>query len=693
MQEVGFPDDRVSEMPASSVMINSPQFKSVMEEMSDFGVKVHNGMKKKAGTTYNRQSMPLIEVTCFDDEAYNKKILNELENAPATETNEATTANEESVIEHSAAEQNNESREVNSGDSGNNENAGESIKASLFVEGNSWVENNTHGVQSKKVNTPRKCLKRFVVRSPQISNRATNLTKVEVSDTEAKSNVTGPEELETSESSKNPRKPDTRQAEVLASPSAQRRRNTVCSFSRDIGNSNEPQNNSELHNRKASVPVYVVAAQNAPRTPKLRESNLSSEILNGRKKPERTGRIDLSFKMDSSANDSKQPKELRKRSRTYEGKTQNPRQATSVLKRSSSEDNDFPHGDFRMYHDNRRLADGKPSPSVGKPRGTFQTQESNESLGIFESSLSLLKKAGVVSSIDNHSLSTKRVSTSILHGGKSTWKGVSEKQPLSQVDVTQRLNLSPPSRRRVDTPKPPQDHKQSHLDVNASRTRRQSETDLHKLVSEAEEEEEAEKQKQVCLSTPSRVPRETDTKSMGKKTSLGVSGKLSLSKSETDLRKLSDEERADARRPTLVSPQRLRGKLSSSKPLTTPEALYLASSAASSPVSPNVERKIYLAAAKPAPRLPIRAKVRNDLAASSQIIIDQAEKEFDQCSERLPHISVEEVMKSWHTDSRHWNVVSSLVKQSLDCACKTNMEAIKHCRYIRDGVLKKKHSH
>lgn len=677
MQEVGFPDDGVSEIPASSVMFNSPQFNSVMEQMSDFGEKVHNGMKNKASITHMWKSMPLIEVTCFDDEAYNKKIQNELENAPATETYEATTADEESIIGHLAAQQNNE-REVNSCDGDNNEDAGESIKASLCVERNSWVENNTDGVQSKKVNTPTKCLKGFVVRSPQNSNRATNLTKAEVRDKEAKRHVTGPEEMKNSEPPKNPRKPDTCQAEVLASPSA-RRRNTVCSFSSDIASSNEPQNNSELHNRKASVPV--VAAQNAPRSPKLGERKLSSEILNGRKKSER---IDLSFKMDSSANDSKQSKEFRKRSLTYEGKTQNSRQAISVGKRSSSEEH-IPDGDFRMHHDNRRLADGNRSPSVGKPRGTFQMQESNESPGISESNLSLLKKAGVVPSTDNHSLSAKRVSTSILHEVKSTSKGASEKQPLSQVDVTQRLSLSPPSRRRVNTPKPPQDHKQSHLGVSTSPTRRKSETDLRKLVSE---EEEAEKQKQVCLTTPPRVPRGSDTKSMEKMT-LGVSGKLSLRKSETYLRKLSDEERADARRPSLASLQRLR-KPSPSKPLTTPEALYLASSAASSPVSPDIERKIYLAAAKPAPRLPIRAKVRNDLAASSQIIIDQAEKELDQCSERLPHISLEEVMKSWHTDSRHWNVVSSLVKQSLDCTSKTNMEAVKKCRYIRDGVLKKK---
>ena len=672
MQEAEFPDDGVSAMPASSVMISSPQFNSVLEQMGDFGEKIQNRMKKKATTTGMWKSMPLIKVTCFDDEAYDKKIQNELENTLATKKNESTTANEASIIGHSAAQQNNES-EVNSGDSSNDEDALES-NATSCGERNSWVENITDGVLSKKTNTLRKYSEGFVVSSPQSSNRTTNQTKVEISDTETKRPVTGPEELKTSEPPKTPRKPDSQQSEVLASPSARRRRYTVCSFSSDNDSSNESLNNSELNNKKASVPV--VAAQNAPRSPKLGERKLSAENLNGRKKPER---IDLSFQADSSANDSQLSNKVRKRSRTYEGKAQNPRKAISAVKRSSSEEHFLPDGDFRIHYDNRRLANGNPSPNGGKSkRETFQTKESNEPLGISESSLSLLKDAGVVSGTDNRSLSTRRVHTSILQGAKSASKGVVEKEPLSQVDITQRLNLSPPRRRRVDTPKPPQDDKQTHLGVNTSSTRRKSETDLRKLVSE----EEAEKQKQ----TPQHPRRGSDTKSGDKKTSLGVSGKPSLSRSETDLHKVvSDDERADARRSSLASPQRMR-KLHSSRPLTIPEALC----SASSPVSPQIERKIYLAAAKPAARLPIRAKVRNDLAASSQIIIDQAEKELDQCSERLPHISMEEVMKSWHTDSRHWNVVSNLVKQCSDCASKTNMEAVKNCRYIRDGVLKKK---
>ena len=674
MQETEIPDNNVSEMPAPSVMITSPQFNRVLEQMGDFGETINNGVKKKATcTTCTWKSMPLIEVTCFDDEAYNKKIQNEY--APAMETKETATANETSIIENSAAQENNES-EVSADNSGNDENALVS-NATSHGEQNSWVEKNTDGhVLAIKTNITRKCSKGLVVSSPQSPNRTTNQTKIETNGKETKNQFTSPEELKSSEPSKTPRKPDSRHSYVLASPSARRRRYTVCSFSSENGSSNAPQNNSELNNQETKLGV---AAQNVSRSSKLGDRKLSSEILNDKKKPER---IDLSFKVDSLANDSQQSNGLRKRSRTYEGKTQNPRQATSAVKRSSSEEH-FLLGDFRMQHDNRRSSDGSPSPSVGKSlRETFQTQESKESVGISKSSL-IVSDAAVVSSSDDRSLSTRRGSTLPLHGAKSASKGVNEKQSLSQVDVTQRLNLSPPRRRRVHTPKPPQDDKQSHLGVSMNSTRRKSETDLRKLVSE---EEEAEKQRQVCLSTRQRVSRGSDTKPGEKKTSLGVSGRVSLSRSETDLGELvSDEERADAKKPSLSCPQRVR-KPSSHKPMAIPETF----SSTSSPVSPHAERKIYLAAAKPAARLPIRAKVRNDLAASSQIIIDQAEKELDHCSERLPHISIEEVLKSWHTDSKHWNVVSSLVKSNSDCAPKTNMDGVKNCRYIRDGVLRKK---
>lgn len=691
----------VSEMPASSILMNSPQFSRVLEQMNDSDNKVFNaGMKKKASPMW--KSMPSIQVTCFDDDAYNEKILNQLENPPAT-AKETSTVDETSVSENLATQQNNETHDVCL----NNSSSDEAYKSiSTATEVNSAVDNNREGVLSKKNTQPlRKCSKGFVV-SSQTPNRMITKTKTENNDTETKressnegSTTTGQDELKGTEH-KTARKPslDSRHSDSITSPSMRRRRYTVCALSGDNPSSNAPQNNSELNNGKRSVSVV----QNSPRSPKLGDRKLSSEnMINGKKKPER---IDLSFKMDLTTNGAAQ---FRNRSQTYGGQTQKQKHSrddseaktssVDALKRSSSDEQLMSGGGFRTYDDNQRLGDGSLSLNVDKlPRDGFQRKESNKSLGISEnSSLTLLKDAGVAGNDTRNPSrrpqSARRVSTSVLQGVKSASLGINENTRLSRdakEDVTQRLNLaSPPRTRRVGTPRPPppRGERPSLLGVSANRTLSKSETDLRKLVSE---EDDVETPKRVSLSASPRVRRLSDVKPGDMKTSLGVSGKLSLSKSETDLRKLvSEEERADARRPSLSSPQRVR-KLSPAKPLTTSD---LSGSLASSPLSPRLERKIYLAAAKTAARLPIRAKTRNDLQASSQVIIDQAEKELDELNEQLPHISMEEVMKSWKTDSRHWNMVSSLVNPNVEnSASKTNMEAVKNCRYIREGVVKKK---
>lgn len=655
--------DDGNEMPAS--MINSPQFIRVLEQMGDFEGNNQSEMKKKAGTMW--KSMPAIHVTCFDDEPYNEKMMSELENAPTRKAQETALANDARLIGNLARQQNNENNAVNS-ETGSND-------AETFTspgEENSAVENSSEEVLPKKNNTPRKCSKGFVV-----SSQTPNRTKTENNNTETKRQATSPGEVKSSEA-KDARKPslnssDSRlDSDILSSPSARRRRYTIGSLSVDNGSTNESHlNNAEGNNRKASAGTM----QNGPRSPKLGNRKLSSEFLN-RKKPER---IDLSFKVDSLANGS-QDQSLRKRSHTDGGQTQKLRQTwPAAVRKTSSQERLTSNGDYRTVHDDHRLEDENQPGCVEKPlREAFETKDSNRSIGISENSLSLLNDAGVVSSIDNLNPNHQALPT------KSVSASVSENRSLSHDpsgDVTQRLNLaSPPRARRVGVPRPPQGERPSHLGVISNNTRRKSETDLRKIIAV---EEAVEMQRRISLST---LPRERKGTDSNVKTSLGVSGMQSFSKSETDLRKLiAEEERAEARRPSLASPQRVR-KLSSTKPLTTSSEML---GSASGPVSPQVERKIYLAAAKPAARLPIRAKVRNDLQASSQSIIDQAEKELDKFNERLPHVSMEEVMKSWHTDSRHWNVVSSLVNPNSGHS-KTNMDAVKNCRYIRDGVLKKK---
>ena len=109
-----------------------------------------------------------------------------------------------------------------------------------------------------------------------------------------------------------------------------------------------------------------------------------------------------------------------------------------------------------------------------------------------------------------------------------------------------------------------------------------------------------------------------------------------------------------------------------------------------SPVSPRDERKLYLAAAQPMARIRNKAQSRSILQTTSQIIIDQAEKELDKCSERLPYISMEQVMERWQTDRRHWNVVRTVVNSHGDHDSQTNMETVRGCRYIRDSVVTEK---
>lgn len=690
-------EEGAEEMPASSVMINSPQFSRVLEQMSglDDG-KARSVIKKK--TTNMSQSMPSIKVTCFDDERYNEQMLSTLENTTVTEAEEPCTASETGNL---TTQQNNE-RDKSSETIGIVEK--NDSNATSCEEENSLVENGHGGVFVKKIiQSPRKCSKGFVVPS-QNPNRIISSTKNGNNDSETNKESSSQDgsnavqdKLKSSEG-KTARKSslnssESRHVETTKSPPFQRRRYTVGAVSSDNGSSNEHLNNSDLKNRKMSAGVV----QNVPRSPKLGDrKHLSSQIIvNGRKK---SGRIDLSFKVDSTTVDA-QSKEFRKRALTYSGQTQKqshgdhnsteakmPFPDGQSIRRSASEGHLLSDGRSRSFGEGTRVVDGSSSANVGAfPREAFQRKESNKSLGISGNSLSLLKNAGVVSGSENRSLNCKplslrRSSTSNLQGVKSIADS-SENRRLSRestADVTQRLNLSPPRTRRVGTPRP------SQLDVSANQTPSKSETDLRMLASE---DDDLEPQRRISLPMPPQERRLSNAKSGVAKSSLGVRGKLSLSKSETDLRKLvSDEERADAKRASPSSPQCVR-RPSNSKPLSTSDMI----GSGSSPLTPRQERKIYLAAAKPEPRLPVRAKSRSDLQASSQVIIDQAEKELDKLNERLPHVSMEEVMKSWHTDHRHWNMVSSLVNPYGEHnASKTNMETVKHCRYIREGKLRKK---
>ena len=711
----------------TNAMAISPQFSRVLEQMNVIEAKVDYGIKKTAGLG---NTAPSIEVTCFDDDAYNENILKKLEDPNWTEEDETSTTQSETPATDLAAKQNSDGESICSHYSNSEEDVFDTNAASPGDE-RATVQSSRQG--SRKNQPTRKGFPN----SSQETNRTITPKKVENNNAETKkgnvNNESAGDKLKTGVP-KTARRPslngssDSQHSEVISSPSVRRRRYTVSSFSGENDNCIKPQNNSEQNNRKTSAPG--ICTQNSCST---------GDTMTIRKKPER---IDLSFKVDSM--NSTQSSQSRGRSQTYGG-------LAHTVKDNHNCDGHPETEVFRICDDNVGFHDGNLSTTVGTSPNSYSSREAFQSKNS-ENSLSSLKDAGVAPNTGNRNVSksgspTRRISTSVIEGANRTSSGIGEssrsirrsQSDLSSEtdgDITQRLNLaSPPQARKISTPKPPPGEKPNQLSVRVNRSRTKSETDLRKLVSDEENEE---KRRRISVSTPPRGRKFGEAKPLLGETkagnSLGVSGGSSLSKSATDLRKLvSDEEDAEERkrRASVSTPPRVRkfspslgvcdnpslsksetdlrklvseeeDAVSRKQSLATqsprmrrvsafrPQSA-LGISAGSCPLSPREERKIYLAAAKSAPRLPTRAKSRNDLQASSQIIIDQAEKELDKLSERLPHISMEQVMKSWQTDRRHWNMVSTVVNPYGEGnASKTNMAEVKDCRYIRESVVTKK---
>lgn len=686
----------VEEMPASCILSNSPQFCRVLKQMSDAeDRKACSGMAKNATNMW--KSMPAIKVTCFDDEPYNEQMLKTLENTSVTVQMEET---------GTTLEQGNlttqEKNEKDSSSEAKDINEDSEFTGTSYGTENSPVDGNNKGgncVKIKNVQLPRRCSKGFVI-SSQNSGRIITSTKKENNDSVTKTErsrqdystgvrdkLPGSEERSTIKSSLNSNT-SCHAEKAPTSPSSHRRRFSTGAFSGYNRNSDE-LNNTELKNRKLSSGVL----SNGSRSQKL--GDRKQVTVNVKKKSER---IDLSFKIGST--DEGQANQFRGRSSTYGGQTKNQRSSSTIEKSLPNDEKSV----RRKFSEQQLTSDGLPRTSdeglrgfkehlfgnVGAfPREVLQTQELNKSLRLSEKRLPLVNNRKAAPGDENHSVqvSTSRDSSSLNLRRKSVNDGEENRQLpyMSTADVTQRLNLSPPRERRVGISKPLPHKRLSLLDLSTYQSLSKSETDMRSISSD---DDDLEKAKRISIPTSPRERRRlSDTNSRDARKSLSVGGKLSLSKSETDLRKVvSDEERVDAKRACLSSPLRVR-RASSPKPPTTLDM----TGAASSPLSPRLERKIYLAAAKTEARLPARAKSRSDLQASSQFIIDQAEKELDKLSESLPHVSMEEVMKSWHTDHKHWNVVSSLVNpHSTHNASATDMDSVKNCRYIREGRLMKK---
>ena len=663
---------------SATIMVNSPQFSRVLEQMNVAQeTKVNNGIKKSKDLL---NPAPLIEITCFDDDTYNRTMQKTLEdpNWEEAEGNFTTPSKVTTSDNDKLTAKLNSDEECVCCDQSSSDDDAFHTNALSSGDENAVVQRSRH--TSKKNKSARKRSHGNAI-SSKVTNGKITSTKVENNDaTNKESAKAGAVDQVKAGVPKTAGRQflngscDSQRSDVIKRPSSEKQRYTVCSFPNENDN-NVHQSNSQRNNGKASAPG--ISIQNSRSL--TGDKKPSYEIMNNRKKTER---IDLSFKVESTTS-STQSNQLRKRASSFGP------DITEGNDHTSSDGNLSSGKGFLIHDVDRRTDNGSSTATVGSP-----TKSSREaffrSRNISDNSVSLLKDAGV---IPNRSPSPRRrISTPTMKGANSTSLDIREnRRPLSrsqsdlksETDATIKATLdlaSPPQKRKVSAPKPSPGVKPTQLGVGMNPSLSKSETDLRKLVSQ---EEDVREKRRGSMCTPPRMRKFGEMKTGS---SLGVSGGPSLSKSETDLRKLILEEEGKDMGLSLSSQSpRLRRSCASRQQPT------LEIGAGPCPLSPREERKIYLAAAKTEARLPFRARSRSDLQASSQLIINQAEKELDQVSERLPHISMEEVMKTWQTDRRHWNVVSTVVNPHGEGnTSKTNMEAMKDCRYIRESVVTKR---
>ena len=98
-----------------------------------------------------------------------------------------------------------------------------------------------------------------------------------------------------------------------------------------------------------------------------------------------------------------------------------------------------------------------------------------------------------------------------------------------------------------------------------------------------------------------------------------------------------------------------------------------------SPVVPRMERMIYLSAASGSTVQ--RSKSWSDLSEATMMILDEACKDDGIPQESLPEVSMEEVLRSWKTNDKHYNMISSVINPRLES--NVDFTKVKGCRYIR----------
>lgn len=612
--------------------LNSPQFSTVLEQMSNIGEKVNIGHRKV--TTNSWSSAPEIQVTCFEEEIRNDQVQETgLEKNSFEETKETNEKTKRKAIKTLALHQ---SREKGGNDSGccssdeyffNHRNSALS-SGDQTIDVGSRSDTKTYGVKSANgslvSNSPRGEKKKTIQRnfnSSKIDANADTGVQPKAND---KDTTPRPSSKSLAISSI---------SDVNRNSSASRRRYTICSV--PGGNVENCEYNLEPNNRRRSVADI-----------NMRNSRAVKENSKINHK-----RIDLKF----DTNTAKSHVQLTRVAQIL-GSNQNGAQASDEMFTSGEDSLTINKNDCQP--NNCSLMDVRfpvklPSEIITRTQKLSKNQ-----------SLSVLKEVGVISSTDPGQ--KMRIKSAYVRNISNSLS-VEVKENHLPLRPRPHSDPRPQPRRSVRSRKQKPWTKNTQLTVDWRSSVCKSDSEMGKFSPGGDENETT---KSNGVLNPPQSRKSVDIWKEG------------------DARKLASEAEVN----DIKSNMSIVGQSQGLRNVTSPrQQQSLEISGHASPVSPREERKIYLGAAKPIARIRNKVQSRSHLQTTSQIIIDQAEKELNKCNERLPHIPMEQVMKRWQTDRKHWNMVYSTVVNSAleNNGCKTNIETLRGCRYIRESVVTK----
>ena len=606
--------------------LNSPQFSTVLEEMNNIGGKVNRGFRKVATNSWS--SAPEIQITCFEEEIRNDQVQEiGLENS-FEETKETNEKTKQKVVKTLALRQ---SREKGRDESGYCSSDEYFFNHRNFALSSSDQTSDVGSRNSTRAYGIKSANGSLILNSPRREKK--NAVERNFNGSKMDANADTCVQPKANDKETKPR-PSAKGltissiSEVNRSHSARCRRYTICSV--PFGNVESCDYNLEPNNRRRSVAD-------------INMRNSRAVIKGNRKINDK--RIDL--KLDT--NKAKSHVQLTRVAQIL-GSNRNVAQASDEM--LASGDDDCPPNNCSPI--DVRFPMKLPRRIITRTRKLSEKQ-----------SLSVLKEVAVNSTTDQGqklritSAYVKNTSNSLSVGLKENHLPL---RPRSQSDPR------PQPRRSVSSPKQNPLTKNNQLTVEWRSSVSKSDSAIGKF---SPSEIDNEKTTRNGTLNPPQSRKSADTRKEGDARKLVSEAEVKVIKSDMNI---------------VSKPKGLRN-------VTSPRQHQIVEiSGHASPVSPREERKIHLAAAKPIARIRNKVQSRGHFQTTSQIIIDQAAKELKKCNERLPHIPMEQVMKRWQTDRKHWNMVYSTVVNSAheNNDCKTNIETLKGCRYIRESVVTKK---